>query len=140
MRIGVHADDDQWQTINTQQGEIDYFRLNSDGHISNDLDACLLLSEGLEFDFAITSKPIFINSVNVTLSELNAPVNVLRINGWNNFLIRTTWEISGTITEAVQQISGRIGKTIDPGTRCTGICFCKNNCHDHQRSVFYIGG
>jgi len=112
MRIGVRAGDDQWQALNNQQGKVDCFRLNSDDGMSKDLDAYLLLSDGPEFDFTTTSKPIFINSVNVTLTELNAPINVLRINGWNSFLTRNTWEISGTITDAVLQIFLELGKQL----------------------------
>lgn len=42
----------------------------------------------------LSGKPIFINSVIDTLSELKLPKNVSRINGWPGFLQRETWEIA----------------------------------------------
>ncbi len=39
-------------------------------------------------------KPVFINSVIDTLSQLQFPKNVSRINGWPGFLQRETWEVA----------------------------------------------
>ena len=110
MKIAVLANDDQWEEINTRIGHVDYFRMNSFENIPADIEACLFLQDDTEFDFKITSKPILINAVSVTLKEMNAPSNVARINGWNSFLSRSTWEISGSINESVQQVFAALGK------------------------------
>jgi 3-hydroxybutyryl-CoA dehydrogenase len=114
MRIGVWANDGQWEEINKGIVGVEYARLVSFENITDEADAYLLLKDERFFNFEITSKPIFINAVCYTLKEMHAPPNVLRINGWYGFLARNTWEISGSIDEPVLQVCTAIGKTIIP--------------------------
>ena len=110
MRIAVMATDDQWMELNSGNEQIDCFRINSIENIPGDVDAYLLLRDELPFDFNITSHPILINSVCQTLTDMDAPLNVIRINGWNGFLSRHTWEISGQINEAAERVFAALGK------------------------------
>jgi 3-hydroxybutyryl-CoA dehydrogenase len=110
MRIAVLADDAQWEEINTGINYGDYSRMNSYENIPADVEACLFLKDEMEYNFEISSKPILINAVCFTLKEINAPGNIVRINGWNSFLSRTTWEMSGSLNESIQQVFAALGK------------------------------
>ena len=57
--------------------------------------------------------PVYINSVIDTLSDLNLPSNVSRINGWNGFLQRDIWEIAANDQETAEGIFKALGwKTV----------------------------
>ena len=57
--------------------------------------------------------PVYINSVIDTLSDLNLPSNVSRINGWNGFLQRDIWEIAAADQETAEGIFKTLGwKTV----------------------------
>jgi len=101
MKIAVLANELQWKEINTSSEQVDYYRIGSIKNISPDIDACLVLHEELKSDFHFTSKPVFINSVYITLKEMDTAPNVVRINGWNGFLARSVWEVAGAINEPV---------------------------------------
>ena len=53
---------------------------------------------------ALGTKPIIINSVINTLTELNLPGNFIRINGWPGFLNREIWEIAAVNENLVKDI------------------------------------
>lgn len=114
MKIAVLANDDQWEEINNQVSSVEFYRPTSPEYLPVDIAACLFLRDDMKVNFGLTSKPIFINSVSTSLKEMNAPPNVLRINGWNSFITRSTWEIAGKITHSVQKVCAAIGKTIIP--------------------------
>lgn len=59
--------------------------------------AIFVLNQNISFfDFHnLSDKPIFINSVIDTLSDLKLAKNVSRINGWPGFLQKEIWEIAG---------------------------------------------
>lgn len=59
-------------------------------------DACFILNQDIKaIPFAdLGTKPIFINAVIDTLSILQLPKNVSRINAWPGFLQRELWEIA----------------------------------------------
>ncbi len=110
MRIAVLATDDQWKEVNSGNQQAGCFRMNSIENIPVDADAYLLLRDTPPFDFSITHRPILINSVCRTLENMNAPGNVIRINGWNGFLSRPTWEISGHIDDSIERVFAALGK------------------------------
>ncbi|MEO5888720.1 MAG: 3-hydroxyacyl-CoA dehydrogenase family protein [Ferruginibacter sp.] len=112
MEIAVLANDEQWKEINTGLVHADFLRIFSLENIPPVVEACLFLQESEQFNFNISSVPIFINSVSVTLKEIHAPGNIFRINGWNSFLSRETWEISGLLNEHVEPIFAALGKKI----------------------------
>jgi len=112
MRIGVWANDDQWEEINKGTVLVEYTRIISFENILVDADAYLWIKDNIKVNFEITTKPIFMNAVCFSLKEMNAPFNVVGINAWNSFLARNTWEISGTINESVREVCAALGKTI----------------------------
>src|SRR6185503_1863689 len=110
MRIAVVAHERQWKEMNTGIIDADCFRVNSIENIPDGIDACLFLKDDMEYDLIPTSKPILINSVCHTLKEINAPGNIIRINGWNGFLAGNTWEAAGAINESVEKVFAGLGK------------------------------
>lgn len=112
MKIAVLANDRQWEEINRGAAAAQYTRIHSAEMMPADWDALLWLKEEKKMDFEISNQPVFLNAVTSTLQELNAPQNVVRINGWNSFLARSTWEISGTVNDAVKQVGEAIGRKI----------------------------
>jgi 3-hydroxybutyryl-CoA dehydrogenase len=110
MKIAVLANDHQWKEMNATGKQVDCYRIESMENITADVDAIVLLQEKLMTEFNVTSKPIFINSVCTTLKEMDAAPNVVRINGWNSFLARNTWEVAGAINESVRDALQALGK------------------------------
>lgn len=111
MLIAVLATDEQWKEL-PDDGNKDFFiRLNTlqDEVIA---DAYLVLDEKLVSTVTIVNKPVLLNSVIKTLTELNAPKNVLRINGWNGFILRKIWEAAGNVTDEVKEIFAAAGKQL----------------------------
>ena len=107
MKIIVAASDEQWNELTGSRDSIDWQRVDEaeafDQHANADAFFCLKNYSILP-GFESLKKPVFINSVVLTLAELDAPPNVHRINGWKTFLKRSTWEIAGAVTENVASI------------------------------------
>jgi len=53
-----------------------------------------------------------INTVTETLSELNFPPNISRINGWPGFLEREVWEITSHDMERIENIFKNFSRRI----------------------------
>lgn len=104
MRIIVWATDAQWKELTDNRAGAAWQRAEDyESFIKyDDADAFFCLQQNFVVsDFKETDKPVFINSVKNTLTALNAPENVLRINGWSTFLNRQAWEVAGKIDEQV---------------------------------------
>ena len=112
MILAVFAQDEQWDEIKKDVINVEWIRLTSLIDIPENIAGLFILSDFFEIDYTATQAPIFINSVTNTLMELNTPANVVRINGWNGFLARTEWEISGIISEKVSDILNLLQKKI----------------------------
>jgi 3-hydroxybutyryl-CoA dehydrogenase len=116
MRILVFAKQKLWDELVSDNSDIEWLRAeNADSfNHANDVDAYFDFSETDGTDYAEFKKPILINSVAHTLSSLNTPVNVLRINGWNGFLKRKSWEVAGIINDECREIFKALNKKIIP--------------------------
>ena len=114
MKIAVVATDEQWEALTACSATIEWIKITGGFSFANhpDADAFFLLKQNGNFNYTETGKPVFINSVTVTLNELNAPDNVLRINGWNTFLQRPLWEIAGVINDNCKTIVEELNKKI----------------------------
>ncbi len=109
MTIAVLADDAQWEELNPDNNRVDLVRLESlDQQV--DADAYIILQETTVEAINNLEQPILLNAVNSTLKELQTNTNVVRINGWNGFLSRTSWEVAGNITDAIQQVFSTLKK------------------------------
>lgn len=123
MTIIVAATDEQWAELTGPQTDIKWQRVDEsrDFFQHKNADAFFSLKDNsILLEFAILQKPVFINAVIQTLKESGAPANVLRINGWTTFLIRSNWEIAGSINDdtvsVLQALNKKINTTADePG-------------------------
>jgi 3-hydroxybutyryl-CoA dehydrogenase len=74
-------------------------------------DAVLILNRGItgvELQ-NIGNKIVFVNSVTATLSKMDTPRNVCRVNGWRTFLDNDVWEVAATDHQIVKELFSRIG-------------------------------
>jgi 3-hydroxybutyryl-CoA dehydrogenase len=109
MKIAVLANDEQWEELTTP-GMHGCFSVGRGERLPGDIDGILLLEHTAELDFSITGKPVFVNSVSTTLAEIQAPNHVIRLNGWNSFIARDHWEVSGKLTGEAEAILSELGK------------------------------
>ncbi len=119
MAIAVLATDEQWKELLDAGNKDSFIRLIT---LQDEVtaDAYLVLNGPLVSVINSTGKPMLVNAVAKTLTELNATNNVVRINGWPGFLQRKTWEAAGTVSNEVKQIFAAAGKQLievadDPG-------------------------
>ena len=115
MRIVIAATDKQWEEWPAGDNKTEWVRVtDANAFIENkNSDAFINLKETKLFPFYDESqKPILINAVTQTLSAVNAPANVIRINGWPGFLKRPVWEVAGKISEAANNLFKHLDKKI----------------------------
>jgi 3-hydroxybutyryl-CoA dehydrogenase len=116
MMIVVVASDEQWNELTGSSPGIDWQRAQNTTafDLYKDADAFFCLKENeIAGGFSSLTKPVIINSVIHTLTDLDLPPNVYRINGWATFLNRSVWEIAGTPNEKVEAIFEAIGIKIN---------------------------
>lgn len=90
--------------------EITFVTKFSGEESKNYCDAIFYLHENENMDInSFPDKPIFINSVIKTLEENNLPGNFSRINGWPEFLKRSTWEIAAGNINMAGTVFERMG-------------------------------
>ena len=109
MKIAVQANDEQWSELNSGGLIKDLIRVDLLNSGDKLIDAFLILDGG-SFDFSSTTKPVIVNSVCNTILEMKAPSHVARINGWNSFLKRSTWEVAGNFGPELKQTFSSLGK------------------------------
>jgi 3-hydroxybutyryl-CoA dehydrogenase len=112
MKIVVLADDMHWEIFKNSTTMYCTRATNVDELFAQkDADAYFnLLENSFTATYVDIGKPIFINSVCHTLTTLNAPNNVIRINGWASFFEKDIWEIAGEINPRALEIIETMGK------------------------------
>lgn len=97
MDIVVAATDEQWDELTSSRPGINWLRLD-DASSFKDGDKVgaffSLKDQNILPGFAALCKPVFVHAVTETLSGMQAPANVVRINGWPTFLKRNVWELA----------------------------------------------
>jgi len=115
MRIVIAATDSQWEEWPSGDKKTEWIRV-ADGNAfakNKDADAFVDLNENVPVhSYGDLKKPVLVNAVTSTLSEMHAPANVIRINGWPGFLQRPVWEVAGKIDEAVTMLFAHLDKKI----------------------------
>lgn len=109
MTIAVAANDAQWKLLTNNLPDIVWSRMEKDQPLPVGTTAVVILDE-VEKGFVFPEIPVLLNAVTTTLKDVEAPSNVIRINGWNTFLERTTWEVVGTITDEIKTILKALNK------------------------------
>jgi 3-hydroxybutyryl-CoA dehydrogenase len=141
MKLIAFADDEQWNALIAGSTAVEWIRAEEKFSFNEHSDALafFMMDENASFDFATTTTPVFINSVTTTLQELNAPKNVLRINGWQGFLQRPVWEIAGTVDDNITTIAGKINKKIIPVKDEPGLVAAKIIAMIINEAYFALG-
>ena len=115
MRIVIAATESQWREWPYQDNKTKWVRV-ADGNefaAHSDAEAFVNLKEGrLLPGYVGLEKPVLINSVSYSLSSMQAPTNVIRINGWPGFLNRSAWEVAGKIDDAATRLFEHLDKKI----------------------------
>ena len=115
MNLTVSADDDQKSALLSKNK-------NHDVHfefVKNQLellshkktDAIFILDDDINLNLinSLTTQPVFIHSVTLTLSDLNLPENISRINAWPTFLQNDVWEIATKKENIVKNFFEKLG-------------------------------
>jgi len=113
MNIAVQGNDQSFAELTTGIESVNWIRINSleNKESFSDADAIFLLNDEplLPASFNPTV-PVFINSVSKKIAEYNINYPLIRINGWNGFLQRTSWEIAGEVNDEIKKILSSIQK------------------------------
>ncbi len=114
MTIVVLANADEYDALTANTTAVKWIKANANFDFANysGADAFFILKEDTALHFTKTEKPVFVNSVSATLTQLLAPQHVYRINGWPGFLQRPVWEIAGLENEAIHAIGTAINKKL----------------------------
>ncbi len=103
MTIAVLSTDAAYKELTTLPVELQWIRVQDLPALFAQKEAALLINlmpDAADQNYDSTSLPVFINSVVSTLKERSHPTHVVRMNGWNGFIQRSTWELSGEISKA----------------------------------------
>lgn len=118
MKVFIAANEDQkkeLKTFNTDRNnELVIKNRHPENEDHKDYDAFFIfLDSPGRLDFGnFSGKPVFVNKAIETLSQLNAPTNVHRINGWPGFLKNELWEIVSNDPENVKNIFQLLNREI----------------------------
>jgi len=112
MKAAVLASAEQWNALTNNTAGIQWVKATLPFSFAEykNADAFFILQTVDAIDYSQTARPVFLNSVTATLKEMNTPVNVLRINGWNTFLQRQLWEVAGAMTDEGKSVIQKINR------------------------------
>ena len=113
MKIAVIAPDASYIELSSLNKQVEWQRMENTSSLLQlqDVNALFNLREDAwESDYSQINSPVFINSVCHPLQKKGHSENIVRINGWNGFLLRSVWEIAGTLTEEHQVILNTLNK------------------------------
>lgn len=111
MQLVITAGDRQWEEIKPAQSTANWVRVDSPAGFSAYPDAAAffdLRDTVGDMVYPVSDRPVFINSTETTLQEMNMAPNILRINGWPGFISRPVWDVAGTFP--CEEILQHIGK------------------------------
>lgn len=118
MRIFIQANEQQQKELETMNIiENDTFTFKNhlaENSKSTNFDAFFILSNfSSSVDYSIyENKPVFINKVIDTLSELNLPKNFVRMNAWPGFLEREIWEVASMEPEKTKAVLKELNREV----------------------------
>jgi 3-hydroxybutyryl-CoA dehydrogenase len=124
MKFVVLADEAQWELLHTNNDSIEWIRAsNIEAFLSKkNADAYFnMMADASNHNYTTLTKPVFINSVEKTLAQIQKNENSIRFNGWQGFVEKPMWEIAGNTNEAIATILKAIGKTFMAVEDITGF-------------------
>ncbi len=115
MKVIVIGNDTAWNEISHSSELVKWKRAVDMNGFLNEADADVffnLSDDAYAVSYGEIKKPVVINSVVHTLQLINASANVTRINGWNGFLKRNSWEVAGIVTPVLTDLFNLVQKKI----------------------------
>ncbi len=112
MRISVISNDKDFVELTEAYQNINWINAKSIKEIADtdSVDVIINLNKDAYFeDYCGLKTPVLINSVSNTLKSSKHGAHVIRLNGWNGFLKRTTWELAGEKNDILNQLSAQLG-------------------------------
>ena len=112
MRISVISNEIGFAELTETYQNINWIKATSLKQIDEigSVDVLINLNDDAFFeDYNGLKMPVLINSVSNTLKSAHHGAHVIRLNGWNGFLKRTTWELAGENNDILKQLSAQLG-------------------------------
>jgi 3-hydroxybutyryl-CoA dehydrogenase len=112
MRITVISNEKRFIELTETNQNINWLKATSLKQIDeiDSVDVVINLNEDAFFeDYKGLKIPVLINSVSNTLKTSEHGAHVIRVNGWNGFLKRTTWELAGENSDIIKELSAQLG-------------------------------
>lgn len=110
--IAVLANDVQWNELIAGFNEAGLVRIASLPEKNASFDGYVILEGATVEQLNGLNKPVLLNAVITTLTTINAGTNIFRINGWNGFLARKTWEVAGKVDEEMKNIFSPLNRAL----------------------------
>ena len=114
MQIVIWADTEKLDLLVAKNSSIEWkIVADEESFVKEKADIYLNLNDDAHnIDYSKITRPVLINSVAITLKDINAGKNLIRLNGWTSFLKNNTWEVSGIIDSVTGQFLKLIDKKI----------------------------
>lgn len=112
MRISVLSNENIYNHLTEIFQNINWIRATSFNLLTDttNIDVVFNLNEDAsKEDYNSFKIPVLINSVSATLKSNQHGKHVIRMNGWNGFISRSIWEMSGTNNDIIQELSAQMG-------------------------------
>ncbi|MEJ7626395.1 MAG: 3-hydroxyacyl-CoA dehydrogenase family protein [Ferruginibacter sp.] len=113
MKIVLTGSEESRQALKKTNENIDWIEVESTKDFNDHINADAFFNLNNDAAAQVYSpelKLIFINSVIIPLKDIEQNKNLIRFNGWNGFLQRDIWEVSGNIHAAAEKIFRETGK------------------------------
>lgn len=121
MKLVVLGDDNSFNELTNGKDNVIWVRAENFKTFKEyaDADAYFNLREdAFLLNYSFTDSPVFINSV---IESIRDNKNVYRINGWNGFLEKNTWEIPGKPDDKAIEVLAFLNKKIIPAPDEPGL-------------------
>jgi len=112
MRISILSNENAYKELTEIYPNISWFQAQNMNQLNafDNVDVAVNLNDdACDEDYSSFKIPVLINSVSNTLKSTNHGINVIRLNGWNGFLKRTTWELAGENNDIIKELSSQLG-------------------------------
>ena len=112
MRISILSNENAYKELTEIYPNISWFQAQNMNQLNafDNVDVAVNLNDdACDEDYSSFKIPVLINSVSNTLKSAKHGANVIRLNGWNGFLKRTTWELAGENNDIIKELSSKLG-------------------------------
>jgi len=112
MHIALIASDKVHKYLTEAHPVIEWKIINTVSNLAADIQYDVVMNfdeHACQLDYAKIKIPVLIHSVCDTLKQFGHAENVIRFNGWETFLSRKAWEMSGKKDEKVEALFSLMG-------------------------------